>query len=181
MKDHLQQLLCLLLAATMAMSMAACGEDGEKITEEPSEQISATTPVEPSEEENAASAEEDTNQTIHATLWDLTYDTADGWIYDEVELSDGETGSNLIIRIPGQEDEDLSRIYVTIQVEQDDPYPFRDNLIYYGFDEYEYEVNHAYPLTSVGGVDCLTNESSYWGTPTLHYIGRNEAAGISVL
>ena len=62
----------------------------------------------------------------------------------------------------------------------EDPYTFRDYLTSYGFDEYEYEVNHAYDFTGVGGIDCLEQEGTYWGSPCLRYFNRVEGAGATV-
>ena len=117
--------------------------------------------------------------TIHTNLWDLTYDEADGWVYEEDDLHDDETSSKIILTLP-KEGEDGSIVDAEIRVSVEDPYTFRDYLTSYGFDEYEYAVDQAYDLTPVGGIDCLKAEGNYWGSPCLRYMNRVEGAGATV-
>ena len=111
--------------------------------------------------------------TLETSLWTLSYD-ADQWVLDEEYLYEDETTSLAILTIPGEDDTDL--ISVEIRADITDPYGFRSNLIYYGFDEYDYAEENAYDLTPVGGVDCLKSE----GTFSLCYFGRVEEANASV-
>ena len=111
--------------------------------------------------------------TLETSLWTLSYD-ADQWVLDEEYLYEDETTSLAILTIPGEDDTDL--ISVEIRADITDPYGFRSNLIYYGFNEYDYAEENAYDLTPVGGVDCLKSE----GTFSLCYFGRVEEANASV-
>ena len=114
---------------------------------------------------------------LETTLWTLAYDDSQ-WVLDEESLYEDETTSLAILTIPGEDDTDL--ISIEIRADITEPYGFRSNLIYYGFDEYDYAVENAYDLTPVGGVDCLMEESDAWGDPCRHYFGRVEEANASV-
>lgn len=115
--------------------------------------------------------------TLETTLWTLDYDDSQ-WVLDEEYLYEDETTSQAILGIPGEDDTDL--ISIEIRADITDPYGFRSNLVYYGFDEYDYAMENAYDLHDVGGVDCLMEEGSSWGDPCQHYFGRVEAANASV-
>ena len=159
---------CFLLAVLMLFSFAACGKDSPEPTQTP-EGTEQTAPP-------AATVE---GTTIDATLWDLIYDEADGWVYEEDDFYNNDTYSSISMAIPGEGEEEnvvIAEVYVSIE----EPYSFRDNLTTYGFDEYEYAVNQAYDFTPIGGVDCLKSEGYYWGTPCLRYFNRVEGAGASV-
>ncbi len=116
--------------------------------------------------------------TINTNLWDLVYDENDGWVYEENDLYDDETFSNIMMTIP---DGDDTLIYLEIYVAIEEPYTFREYLTSFGFDQYEYAVNDAYELTNVGGIDCLKNEGEYWGSERLRYLNRVEGANATVL
>lgn len=182
MKHAHKRLFCLLMALAMVASMAACGGSGKE-TGEPSDQARDTllsTDV-PETTRETAEPSASAGTTISTPLWDLTYDEADGWTYDaEEDLLDGSEYCQITLRIPDPEEEGSTLIQVYIMVKLDTPYSFRDDLVRYGLDEYEYEVNHAYALTNVGGVDCVSVESESWGSTTLRYMGRNEAAGATI-
>ena len=159
----------LFLAALMLFSLTACGKDSP----EPSSTSEGTEQTKPPVEAGSGT-------TINTNLWDLTYDEADGWVYEEEELYDDETYSDLILVIPDETGEsDLINVEISVSIE--DPGDFRDYLISYGFDEYEYAVNQAYDFTSIGGIDCLEAEGNYWGSPCLRYLSRVEGAGATVL
>lgn len=96
------------------------------------------------------------------------------WKYDAENLSDEEEYSFINFFIPGEDDEALVEVDVCVEV--DSPKDFRDDLTYYGFDEYEYAVNNAYDFVKVGGFDCLKYEDDY----TLYYFNRIEGAGATV-
>ena len=106
--------------------------------------------------------------TLETTLWTLDYDDSQ-WGLDEEYFYNEEDSSHAILTIPGEDDTDL--ISIEIRADITEPYGFRSNLIYYGFDEYDYAVENAYDLTPVGGVDCLMEESDAWGDPCRHYFG----------
>ena len=148
---------CLLLAALMMFALASCGK---KDQDEPAELKSP--------------------KTINTHFWDLTYDEADGWFYEEDNLYDDETYASISMTIP-KEGTDTGIVTAEIYVSLEDPGNFRDYLTSYGFDEYEYAVNEAYDFTQVGGIDCLEAEGNYWGSPCLRYFNRVEGAGATVL
>ena len=167
MKTRLR-ISCLLLAALMLFSLTACGNP-EPETPEPA----------PEETEPEVSSEAKSPKTINANLWDLTYDEADGWVYEEDDFYDDETYSKIILTIPNEAgDSDIINAEIRVSVE--DPEYFRDYLTSYGFDEYEYAVNQAYDFTPVGGIDCLEAEGNYWGSPCLRYLSRVEGASATV-
>ena len=128
------KLSCLFLAALMLFSLTACGKDNP----EPSSTSEGTEQTKPPVEAGSGT-------TIHTNLWDLTYDEADGWVYEEDDLHDDETSSKIILTLP-KEGEDGSIVDAEIRVSVEDPYTFRDYLTSYGFDEYEYAVDQAYDL-----------------------------------
>ena len=161
--------LCLLLATLMLLSLTACGKESPK----PNSTSEAAEPV-------SSSVKEVAGTTINATLWDLTYDEADGWVYEEDDFYDDDTYSRITMSIPGEE-EDESTVIAEIYVSIESPRDFRDYLTSYGFDEYEYEVNQAYDFTQIGGIDCLEAEGNYWGYPCLRYLSRVEGAGATAL
>ena len=162
------KLSCLFLAALMLFSLTACGKDNP----EPSSTSEGTEQTKPPVEAGSGT-------TIHTNLWDLTYDEADGWVYEEDDLHDDETSSKIILTLP-KEGEDGSIVDAEIRVSVEDPYTFRDYLTSYGFDEYEYAVDQAYDFTPVGGIDCLEAEGNYWGSPCLRYFSRVEGASATV-
>ena len=115
---------CLLLAAMMLFSLTACGKDDP----EPGSTSEGT-------EKTKSPVEAGSGTTIHTNLWDLTYDEADGWVYEEDDFHDDETSSKIILTLP-KEGEDGSIVDAEIRVSVEDPYTFRDYLTSYGFDEY---------------------------------------------
>ena len=168
----MKKLIALLLALTMVLALAACGGDKPNETnpapsnDKPSNPSSNTQPTIPVN-----------GETLDTNLWSLTYDP-DVWTYEEDDLYDDEDYSEIIMIIP--DGEDSYTINVEIQVSVDDAESFRSYLSSYDFDAYEYAVNNAYDLVNVGGVDCLVQEGNYWGDPCLRYIGRDEAASVTV-
>lgn len=166
---HKFRIPCSLLAALMLFSLTACGKDSPEPSAAP-EGTDQTKPL----------VEAGNGTTIHTNLWDLTYDEADGWIYEEDDFYDDETYSKIILSI-SNEAGDSDIINAEIRVSVEDPEYFRDYLTSYGFDEYEYAVNQAYDFTPVGGIDCLKAEGNYWGSPCLRYLSRVEGAGATAL
>lgn len=157
-------LMCLLFASLMMIALTGCSKGG---------------PETPSQGEGETDLEMKSPKTINTNLWDLTYDEEDGWIYEEDDFYDEDTSSKIIFTIPN-EDGDGSIVSAEIRVSIGDPYTFRDYLVSYGFDEYEYAVNQSYDFTKVGGVDCLEQEGEYWGSPCLRYFNRVEGASATV-
>ena len=168
MKTRLR-ISCLLLAALMLFALAACGKDSPEPSPTPEGTEQTKPPAQPAAE-----------STIHTPLWDLSYDDADGWVYEEDDFYDDEDFSKIILVIPDEAD-GSEVINAEIRVSVEGPYNFRDYLTSFGFDEYEYAVNQAYDFTQVGGIDCLEAEGNYWGSPCLRYFGRAEGAGATVL
>lgn len=168
MKNKLK-ICCLLFPILMLFSLTACGEKDPESSQTP-EGIEQTTPP----VETAAGT------TINTNLWDLTYDEADGWVYEEDNFYDNDDYASISMSIP-KEGTDTSIVMVDIYVSIEGPGGFRDYLTSYGFDEYEYAVNEAYEFTPVGGIDCLEAEGNYWGSPCLRYLNRVEGAGATVL
>ena len=163
------RLLCSLLAALMLFSLAACGKK-EPETPGPA----------PAESSQQGSAEMKSPKTINTNLWDLTYDEADGWVYEEDDFYDNDDYVSISMSIP-KEGTDTNLVIAEVYVSIEDPGDFRDYLTSYGFDEYEYAVNQAYDFTPVGGIDCLKAEGNYWGSPCLRYLSRVEGANATVL
>ena len=163
------KLSCLFLAALMLFSLTACGKDNP----EPSSTSEGTEQTKPPVEAGSGT-------TIHTNLWDLTYDEADGWVYEEDDFYDNDDYVSISMSIP-KEGTDTNLVIAEIYVSIEDPGDFRDYLTSYGFDEYEYAVNQAYEFTPVGGIDCLKAEGNYWGSPCLRYFGRVEGASATVL
>jgi len=161
----MKKILSLLLCLAMLLSLTACGEKDSDSGDRKSGSKKNT-------EKPAANGE-----TITTNLWSLTYDD-EVWIYEEDDLSDNDDYCSLELIIP--DDDDSYVTSVEIQISLDDQEEFRENLHYYGFDAYEYAENNAYDLVDVGGVDCLEKEGESWGEKCLTYIGRDEAASITV-
>lgn len=181
MKNQMKKLLCLLLALVMVCSLAACGGDGNKETTEESTEPSAEATDTSDSAQESTEPSTGSETTISTPLWDLTYDEADGWVYDaEEDLYDRSDYCQITIKIPKPEDESYSLIKAFISVKLDTPYSFRDDLVRYGFDEYEYGANHSYEMVNVGGVDCVCTVSDPWTSEGARYLGRDEAAGASV-
>ena len=74
----------LFLAALMLFSLTACGKDSP----EPSSTSEETEQTKPPVEAGSGT-------TIHTNLWDLTYDEADGWVYEEDDFYDNDEDEHL--------------------------------------------------------------------------------------
>ena len=191
--------LALLLAALMILPLAACGEaqpDAGSIQDLQNAfnsisggqaQDAAPAPTENSGSSEGPAATEsvpDVEMTnVNLSTLSLSYPTEDGWVYDaEEDVDDYESWSRIFLMIPDPdgEDEDDYITEVTVYAEYDSPYWFRNELLSYGFDHYEYEVNHAYPLVNVGGIDCVESKTDYWGEERLVYLGRDEGSQTTV-
>ncbi len=102
---------------------------------------------------------------------------SDDWINIEDDFKNEEEYSKAVLQVLDPEDEEYYLVEATISVEIDEPYDFREDLVYYGFNQYEYEVNKAYETVKIGGVDLLKYDD---GEETLVYFNRVENANASV-
>ncbi|MBQ3076552.1 MAG: hypothetical protein IJC43_01715 [Clostridia bacterium] len=167
----MKKIFALLLALLLLLSLTACSGGDEGGDDSPDTQESQNQETQTPQNPSAGA-------TLETHLWTLVYDDT-AWVYEEDDLRDDEDYTEIELRIPSGEDSSL--VTVAICVELDEPYSFREDLVAYGFDQYEYEVNHAYDLVKVGGVDCLVQEGSYWGDPCVRYFNRVEGAGATVM
>jgi len=126
-----------LTVIVMLVSMTACGKG----------------PSDPSKNPDGAPAVDGTK--VETPLWTLVYDEA-VWTLAQEDMTTDEDYCRADLKVADPDDEDGYLVYVTIEADIGDPYDFRDDLAYYGFDAYEYAENNAYPFETVGGVDCLT-------------------------
>ena len=154
----MKKLFALLLAFLMVFSLAACGDknpDKPDNTKTPSGNISAE---------------------IKTTLFTLGYD--DGvWNNIEDDLKNEEDYCSATLQILDPDDPEYYLIEAEIEVSLEDPYDFREDLVYYGFNQYEYKENKAYKTVKIGGVDLLKYDD---GDDTLVYFNRIEGAGATV-
>ncbi len=160
----MKKIIALLLAVFMLVTIVACspkkvdGPDTSEPVKEPSE---------------------NTGDGVVTPLWTLNYDK-DVWTLYEDDMSDDEDYCYANLQILDPEDPEYYLIDVTIEASVEDTYDFRDDLVYYGFDQYEYAENDSYEVTEIGGVDCLTYENEGWDEMTLRYFNRVESAGATV-
>ncbi len=112
---------------------------------------------------------------IETSLFTLSYDDS-VWKYYEEDTQNEEDYCRVCLQIPDPEDPDYYLIEADISVSLEEPYDFREDLVYYGFDQYEYAENSSYETTSIGGVDLL----KYDDGDTLLYFNRIENAGATV-
>lgn len=153
----MKKLLAFLLALAMLFSFAACGDD---------------TPDKP---DNTKQPSANSDATIEASLF--TVDFGGDWINIEEDFEDEEEYSKAVLQILDPEDDEYYLIEAEIKAEIDEPYDFREDLVYYGFNQYEYKENNAYETVKVGGVDLLKYDD---GDDTLVYFNRVESANASV-
>lgn len=153
----MKKLLAVLLALAMLFSFAACGDD---------------TPDKP---DNTKQPSANSDAAIEASLF--TVDFNGDWINIEDDFEDDEDGCTAVLQILDPEDNEYYLVEATISVEIDEPYDFREDLVYYGFNQYEYKENNAYETVKVGGVDLLKYDD---GDDTLVYFNRVEGANASV-
>ena len=108
-------------------------------------------------------------------LWSLKYDKS-VWTLNEEDMETEEDScyANLQVADPDNPEEYLMDVEISVVI--DEPYDFREDLIYYGFDQQEYKVNNSYDLTKIGGVELLKYEKD----ETLKYFNRVENAGATV-
>lgn len=176
--------ISLLLALLLIASLCACGKDEPSISgaldgkvTTPSTAAPTTAATEPKPTEPEVQL---TNLTT--TFFSLDYSEDDGWTYEEEDLRSYESYADLEIIIPTEEGETY-RVWAYITCDLEDPYRFRDKLKSYGFDQYEYKVNHAYDseMVSIGGISFLEYNGSYWGEDNRIYLARAEEAKTTIL
>lgn len=148
----MKKLFAILLAGIMILSLAACGD----------EKTDNTT--------GGGDGE------IKTTLFTLSYDDS-VWNNVEDDLTNEEDYCFANLQILNPDDPEYYLIDATIEVSLDEPYDFREDLVYYGFNQYEYKVNNAYDTVKIGGVDLLKYDD---GEDTLVYLNRIEGAGATV-
>lgn len=153
----MKKLLALLLAGIMVLSLAACGGDPD--------------PTEP-----PVSGQPDEANEIKTGLFTLNYDQ-NVWNYFEDDTQDEEDYCFVTLQVPDPDDSEYYLIDAEIEVSLDEPYDFREDLVYYGFSQYEYEVNKSYETVKIGGVDLLKYDD---GDDSLIYFNRLESAGATV-
>ncbi len=154
----MKKLLSVILAIALVLSLAACG--GEK-TDNPD-----TTKQPSSGEANE----------ITTTLFTLAYDES-VWNYFEEDMENEEDYCFVTLQIPDPDDPEYYLIDAEIEVSLEEPYDFREDLVYYGFNQYEYKVNEAYETVNIGGIDLLKYDD---GDETLVYLNRIEGSGATV-
>lgn len=148
----MKKYLALVLVLIMLLSLTACGGKDNNNTDTPSG-----------------------GSAIETALFSLDYDQS-VWTYYEEDTSNEEDYCSVVLQIADPEDPDYYLINAEIEVSIDEPYDFREDLVYYGFDQYEYAVNNKYETVSIGGVDLLKYEDD----DTLKYFNRIENAGATV-
>ena len=154
----MKKVLAILLAGVMICSLAACDD---KKNDDPNNEKTSSTVGE---------------GEIKTTLFTLAYDDS-VWNYLEEDVTNEEDYCSVNLQIPDPDDSEYYLIDAKIEVSLDEPYDFRENLVYYGFNQYEYKVNEAYETVKIGGVDLLKYDD---GEDTLVYFNRIEGAGATV-
>ncbi len=151
----MKKIFAIILAFLMLFSLAACGDKN---------------PEKPNETKQPSG-----NADITTSFFEITL--SDDWKNIEEDLKNEEEYSKAVLQVLDPEDEEYYLIEATISVEIDEPYDFREDLVYYGFNQYEYEVNKAYETVKIGGVDLLKYDD---GEETLVYFNRIEGANATV-
>ena len=163
----MKKLFAILLAVIMILSLAACGGEKTDKTDKPD----ATKPSATEETDPAGETKE-----IKTNLFTLGYDGG-VWNHIENDLSSGAEYCFANLQILDPENPEYYLIDAEIEVSVEDPYDFREDLVYYGFNQYEYKVNEAYETVNIGGIDLLKYDN---GDDTLVYFNRIEGAGATV-
>lgn len=157
----MKKLFAIILAGIMTLSLAACNAENPDGTET----------ANPSTSGKAGDANK-----IQTTLFTLEYDNS-VWNYFEDYTQDEDDYCFVNLQILDPDDPEYYLFDAEIEVSLDDPYDFRENLVYYGFNQYEYKVSKAYETVNIGGVDLLKYNDS---EDTLVYFNRVEGAGATV-
>lgn len=151
----MKKIFALLLAFVMVFSLAACGDKN---------------PDKPDDTKQPSG-----NADITTSFFEIRL--SDGWKNIEEDFKNEEEYSKAVLQVLDPEDNEYYLVEATVIVEIDEPYDFREDLVYYGFNQYEYEVNKAYETVKIGGVDLLKYDD---GEETLVYFNRIEGANASV-
>ncbi|MBP3939556.1 MAG: hypothetical protein IK955_09120 [Clostridia bacterium] len=151
----MKKIFALLLALVMVFSLASCGNENSD---------------EPTEAQQPSG-----NADIKTSFFEIKL--SDGWKNIEEDFKNEEEYAKAVLQVLDPEDNEYYLIEATISVSIDEPYDFREDLVYYGFNQYEYKVNKAYETVKVGGVDLLKYDD---GEETLVYFNRIEGANASV-
>lgn len=165
----MKKTLALLLALLMLMTMVACGAKEDPKDSEDTKK----TDTDKKDEEGKGAPD------VEMALLDLAYDES-AWNLIEDDVYDEEDYCYLNLQIPDPEDPEYYLIDAEISVSIEDPYDFRSDLKYYGFDQYDYKENAAYDLTEIGGAELLKYEGESWGESVLKYFNRIEGASATV-
>ncbi|MBQ8784012.1 MAG: hypothetical protein IJZ57_09635 [Clostridia bacterium] len=151
----MKKIFALLLAFVMVFSLAACGDKN---------------PDKPNDTKQPSG-----NADITASFFEIKL--SEGWINIEEDFKNEEEYAKAVLQVLDPEDNEYYLVEATISVEIDEPYDFREDLVDYGFNQYEYEVNKAYETVEIGGVNLLKYDD---GEETLVYFNRIEGANASV-
>ena len=156
----MKKYIAIIVAIIMLFTLAACGDK---------ENNDVNNDVSDNQVESVDGA-------IKTSLFSLEYDDK-VWTYYSEDTVNEEDYSYIVLQIPDPEDTEYYLINAEIEVDVDEPYDFRDDLAYYGFNQYEYEVNKAYETVKIGGVDLLKYDDE---DDTVVYFNRIEGAGATV-
>lgn len=146
----MKKFLALILALLMMLSITACNSE---------------TPV------ATGSA------NLESPLLSLSYDDS-VWTYYEDSSTVEDDYCSFLLQIPDPEDPEYYLIEAELSVSLEEPYDFREDLVYYGFDQYEYKVNNSYALEEIGSVEVLKYEEA---GEKVRYFNRIEGAGATVV
>lgn len=153
----MKKYLAIILAVVMLLSLAACGgkdKDNNDDTNKPTGNPDAA---------------------IVTSLFTLDYDE-NVWTYFDEETDNEEDYCYVLLQVLDPDDPEYYLINAEIEVSVEDPYDFREDLVNYGFNQYEYAVNNEYETVKIGGYDLLKYEKG----DKLLYFNRIENAGTTV-
>jgi len=114
---------------------------------------------------------------IKTPLFTLIYDDS-VWVNLEDDMSEEADYCFVNLQVKDPEDTDYYLIDAEIEVSLEEPYDFRESLVYYGFEQYAYAEEDAYDTVSIGGYELLQYDD---GDEKLVYLGRIEGAGATVM
>ena len=157
----MKKYLAIILSLVMLISLAACGGNDNP-----------DTPEKPDKQEQSSG---NSDAAIATSLFSLDYDNT-VWNYYDEDTRNEEEYCYVLLQIPDPDDAEYYLVNAEISVSIEEPYDFREDLVYYGFDQYEYAVNNKYETVKIGGVDLLKYEKD----DKLLYFNRIENAGATV-
>ena len=183
-----KKFLCGALVTAMCLTgLTACGDQAvDTPTEEPTTEEVTTEAAKPDDtatadnanQEDGPGTEDDAGvdgTTLDTTYWSLTYDDT-LWTYEEDNLTDSDTRSSIELSIVDGED---TVVTAYIDANITDCRSFRDDLYTYGIDEHDYADGNVDTI-SIGGVDLMEYEGSYWGSDSIRYFNRFESANETI-